>query len=148
MKKLAVKFEGTKIMSVDDYDLFTCYRDLWKTVSEKKNAIRQGIISTDGFTVSCMKSRINAKDKTNSIAEAYGNKFIIPLDFEMLDISALYYQAGLRNRLCYEIMFNDYNQVINSSVAAPDAKYKITDISLEYEIVTQPDLVRSIRSEY
>ena len=26
--------------------------------------------------------------------------------------------------------------------------YKITDISLEYEIVTQPDLARSIRSEY
>ena len=45
-------------------------------------------------------------------------------------------------------MFNDYNRVNNSSVAAPDAKYKITDISLEYEIVTQPDLVRSIRSEY
>ena len=30
----------------------------------------------------------------------------------------------------------------------PDAKYKITDMSLEYEIVTQPDLTRSIRSEY
>ena len=30
----------------------------------------------------------------------------------------------------------------------PDAKYKITDISLEYEIATQPDLARSIRSEY
>ena len=30
----------------------------------------------------------------------------------------------------------------------PDAEYKITNISLEYEIVTQPDLVRSIRSEY
>ena len=27
-------------------------------------------------------------------------------------------------------------------------KYKITDISLEYEIATQPDLARSIRSEY
>ena len=26
--------------------------------------------------------------------------------------------------------------------------YKITDISLEYEIATQPDLARSIRSEY
>ena len=26
--------------------------------------------------------------------------------------------------------------------------YKITDISLEYEIVTQPDLTGSIRSEY
>ena len=66
----------------------------------------------------------------------------------MLDSSAQYYQAGLGNRLCYEITFNDYNRVINSSVAAPDAKYKITDISLEYEIVTQPDLVRSSKDEY
>ena len=32
--------------------------------------------------------------------------------------------------------------------ASPDAKYKITDISLEYEIVTQPDLARSIADEY
>ena len=134
--------------------MFACYRDLWKTASEKINAIWQGIISTDVFTVNCMKLRINAKDKSpgnakgKAITDAYGNKFIIPLDFEMLDSTAPYYQAGLRNRLCYEITFNDYNRVINSSVAAPDAMYKITDISLEYEIITQPDLVRSIRSEY
>ena len=44
MKKLAVKFDGNEIMSVDDYDLFTCYQDLWKTKSEKRNAIQQGII--------------------------------------------------------------------------------------------------------
>ena len=30
----------------------------------------------------------------------------------------------------------------------PDAKYKITDISLEYEIATQPELNRFITSEY
>ena len=69
----------------------------------------------------------------------------------MLDSAAPYYQAGLRNRLCYELTFNDYNQVTKSGVSSPkvpDAKYKITDISLEYEIVTQPDLARSIRSEY
>ena len=102
-----------------------------------------------------MKLRINAKDKSTApppqdkaIADAYRNKFIIPLDFEMLDSAARYYQAGLGNRLCNEIMFNNYNQVINSSVASPDATYKITDISLEYEIVTQPDLARSIKSEY
>ena len=35
-----------------------------------------------------------------------------------------------------------------SSPKVPDAKYKMTDISLEYEIATQPDLTRSIRSEY
>ena len=114
------------------------------------------VISTDGCTENCIKLRINAgnKDATNTqdkaIADAYGNKFIIPLDFEMLDSAAPYYQAGLGSRLCYELIFNDYHRVTKSTVSPklPDAKYKITDISLEYEIVTQPDLVRSIRSEY
>ena len=157
MKKLALKFEGNEIMSVDNFDVFACYRDLWKTKSEKRNAIRQGVISTDGCTENCIKLRINVVHKNASnaqdkaIADVYGNKFIIPLDFEMLDSAAPYYQAGLGNRLCYEITFSDYNRVTKSGVSSPkvpDAKYKITDISLEYEITTQPDLARSIRSEY
>ena len=156
MKKLAVKFEGNEIMSVDDFDVLACYRDLWKTKSEKRNAIHQGIISNDGCTENCIKLRINAGDKNASnaqdkaIADVYGNKFIIPLDFEMLDSAAPYYQAGLGNRLCYKLTFNDYNRVTKcaTSPKAPDAKYKITDISLEYEIATQQDLARSIRSEY
>ena len=47
VKKLAVKFEGNEIMSVNDFDVFACYHDLWKTKSEKRNAIQQGITSTD-----------------------------------------------------------------------------------------------------
>ena len=156
IKKLAVKFEGNEIISIDDFDVLACYRDLWKTKSEK-NAIPQGIISTDRCTENCIKLRINAGDKNASnaqdkaVADAYGNKFIIALDFEMLDSAAPYYQAGLGNRLCYELTFNDYNQVTKSGVSSPkvpDAKYKITDISLEYEIATQPDLARSIEDEY
>ena len=148
IKKLAVKFEGNEIMSVDDYDMMI--------KSEKRNAIHQGVISTDGCTETCIKLRINAGDKSTgnaqdkAIADAYGNKFIIPLDFEMLDSATPYYQAGLGNRLCYKITFNDYNRVTKSGVSSPkvpDAKYKITHISLEYEIATQPDLARSIRSE-
>ena len=40
IKELAVKFEGNEILSIDNYDVFACYRDLWKTKSEKRNAIR------------------------------------------------------------------------------------------------------------
>ena len=115
IKKLAVKFEGNEILSIDDFDIFACYRDLCKTKSEKRNAIRQGIITNGGCTNNCMRLRINTADKDtsnqqdNAIAITYGNKFIIPLDFEMLDSSAPYYQAGLGNRLCYEITLNDYN---------------------------------------
>ena len=94
------------------------------------------------------KDATNAQDKP--ISDAYGNKFIIPLDFEMLDSAAPYYQADLGNRLCYQLTFNDYNRVTKcaTSPKAPDAKYKITGIFLEYEITTQPNLARSIRSEY
>ena len=129
---------------------------IYGKLSQKKEILSDRIISTDGCTENCIKLRINAGDKSTSnaqdkaIADAYRNKFIIPPDFEMLDSAAPYYQAGLRNRLCYELTFNDYNGVNKSAVSpkVPDAKYKITDISLEYEIVTQPDLARSIRSEY
>ena len=98
-----------------------------------------------------MKLRTNAGDKSttplkdNAIADAYGNKFIISLDFEMLDSAMPYYQVGLRNRLSYEFLFNEYNRVINSSKT--DVTYKITDISLEYDIITQPELTCTIRSE-
>ena len=47
--KLAVKFEGNEIMSVDDFNVFACYRDLWKT--------------NDGCSENCIKLRINAGDK-------------------------------------------------------------------------------------
>ena len=153
VQKLAVKFEGKEILCIYDFDIFACYRDLCKTASEKKNAIQQGIISTDSdLKLNCIKLRINAGDKSttpakdNAIAEAYGNKFIIPLDFEILESVMPYYQAGLGNRLRYEITTNYYNRVINSSKT--DATYKITDISLEYDIVTQPELKRHISDEY
>ena len=118
VKKLAVHFEGNEILSIDDFDMFACYQDLWKTEPEKQSA---GIIQSDGCNENCIKLRINAKDKDatdaqdDAIAKAHGNKFIIPLDFEMLDSVMPYYQARLGNRLCYEITFNDYGKVINAS---------------------------------
>ena len=69
VKKLAVKFEGNEIMNVDDFNVLACYRDLWKTKSEKRNAIHQGIISTDGCMKNCIKLRIKAGDENNSNAQ-------------------------------------------------------------------------------
>ena len=130
MKSLAVKFEGNEIMSIDDFDVFVCYRDLRKTKSEKINAICQGIISNDGCTENCIKVKIIAGDKSTSntqdkaIADAYGNKFIIHVDFEILDSAAPYYQAGFGNRLCYKLTFNNYNRVTKSRVSSP----KVPDV--------------------
>ena len=95
--------------------------------SEKQNTVRQGIIHSDGCTVNCMKLRINVGDRSDgntqdkAIADTYGNKFIIPLNFEMLDSAMPYYQTGLGNGLCYEITFNDYGNVIDASEQTPSS---------------------------
>jgi hypothetical protein len=162
IKRLAVKFEGNEVLSIDDFDIFGCYQDLWKTSGEKSNSIRQGIINKEGNTENCMKIRIDASDKDTTeagdkkIADVYKNKFVIPLDFEMLIGVMPYYQSGLGNRLCYEITFNNYDKVIYSKPSKTaagqevnaDAKYKISNISLEYDIITNPKLSMEIASEY
>ena len=66
----------------------------------------------------------------------------------MLDSSISYYQSGLGNQLCHEITFNDCGRVIVSTEAFSDASYKISDMSLEFKIVTQPDLTRHISDKY
>ena len=35
VKKLADKFEGNEILSVYDFDVLACYRDLWKAERNK-----------------------------------------------------------------------------------------------------------------
>ena len=69
------------------------------------------------------KNASNAQDK--AIADAYKNKFIIPLDFEMLNSAAPYYPAGLGNRLCYELTFNDYNRVTEPRVSSPKFQMRL-----------------------
>ena len=65
----------------------------------------------------------------------------------MSDSAMPYYQAGLRNKLCYEITFNDYEKVINATekAASSDAMYKIRDIALEYESL--PSQISQVESQ-
>ena len=58
-----------------------------------------------------------------------------------------FYQSALGDRLEYKLIFNDYSSVIRATGDA-DASYDIENISLEYEIVTQPELARMIASQY
>jgi len=73
-----------------------------------------------------------------SIAAAFGNRFAIPLDFQILTDHGPFYQAWLNDRLSFELTFNDYGRVIMST--DPTASYEITNLSLEFDVVTNPDL--------
>ena len=121
IRELVVKLEGNEITSIDDYDVLYLYYDCWKTVTERCNAIFQGIVEAEGQTGNAIKHRINAGNKANdakdqTVASIYDNRFCIPLDFEILESNLPLYQYGLGSRLTYELTFADYSDVINQRI--------------------------------
>ena len=151
IKKLVVKLDGNEIISIDDYDILYSFYDCWKTATERRNAIFQGIVEDDGQTENAIKHWINATDKANNakdqtVASIYDNRFCIPLDFEILETSLPLYQYGLGSRLTYELTFADYGDVIKSTET--DATYTISNISLEFDTITNALLASQIRTEY
>ena len=151
IRKLVVKLEGNEIISIDDYDVLYSYYDCWKTATERRNAIFQGIVEAEGQTENAIKHWINATDKANNakdqtVASIYDNRFCIPLDFEILETSLPLYQYGLGSRLTYELTFADYSDVIKST--DPDVTYTISNISLEFDTIINASLASQIRTEY
>ena len=66
IRKLAVKFEGNEILSVDDSTYLHATETCARQSQKNWNAIRQGIINKDGGLENCMKLRINTLDKRTS----------------------------------------------------------------------------------
>ena len=146
VSKLEVKLEGQSVYTLNDADVFACYQDLWKTTKERANAVYQGIQSED-----VRKIRIDAGDKGTdtkdvAVGKAFGNMFCIPLDFEMLSSHNPFFQFELKDRLSYELTFNNYGKVVVSTDTA--ASYSITDIHLEFDVVSSPELATMIRNMY
>ena len=151
IRKLVVKLEGNEIVSTDDHDILYSYYDCWKTATERRNAIFQGIAEADSQTENAIRQRINATNKTNdakdqTVASIYNNHFCIPLDFEILESSLPLYQYGLGSHLTYELTFADYSDVIKST--DPDATYTISNISLDVDTIINASLASQIRTEY
>ena len=151
IRKLVVKLKGNEIISIDDYDILYSYYDCWKSTTERSSAVFQGIVETSGQTENAIKHRISAADKASNasdetVASIFDNKFCILLDFEIVESSLPLYQYGLGSRLTYELTFADYSDVIKAS--NPDTSYTISNISLEFDTVTNASLASQIRTEY
>ena len=147
VKRLVIKLDGREVQSIDDADVLFCYTDLWLSTNERDDLVGQGI-----QTPNVAKLRVKAGDaseakkKEVALAATFKNRFYVPLDFELLHSHLPFHQSSFNDGLSYEIYFNDYSEVIISSDT--NAVYTITDISLEYEIVTHPELCRQIRNQH
>ena len=147
VKKISIKMEGAEVYCLDDADRYLCFRDLWLTDKERVNSAYQGIQNTNTARIRIGAGNATAATQPDaSIAAAYGNRFYVPLDFELLTDHMPFYKSGLTDRFSFEMTFNDYGQVVVS--ANNTATYQISNIALEFEKVTNEHLARAIQRQY
>jgi len=102
---------------------------------------------------------VGAKDATGdveeiAIAKTLGNRFQIPIDFELLNNVGPYHQHSLADKLEIQLTFNDAKSIILGSTstlaAANDADYtySMTDIRAEWDQITDSNLAQSMASQY
>ena len=148
IKKFVVKIGPETVFSLDDYNLFMNYKDLWLTKEQRDNMIFQGI-----QTNSLNKLRSNAKDalKTNLFDNLmntiYGNKYKIPLDFELINNHAPLYKYAIQEDIIFEITFAPVNEIIVTGTIK-DWNYKLSNICLEYDTVTDESIASRINQQY
>ena len=144
VSKRVIKVNENEVLSLDSRDVFDDYRDLWLSKRERTNAAFQGICNDKVNDSRVKKKTASVTGGDKALADMYKNRFCIPLDFEMLN-QVPFYQNGL-DRLSFELTFASAKDVIKSSDTS--ATYKVEDICLEFEKVTNEDIVAQIRREY
>ena len=111
VKKLTIKISSNEVMSIDDSDVFHCNNDLWKTAPERANGHYQGIDASDNRNTTRIRVGAGNGDSSvvagKAIADAFGDPFFTPLDFELLERHMPFYQSTLGDRLEYVLTFND-----------------------------------------
>ena len=132
IRKLVMNLESNEIISIVDCDIFYSYYDCWKSMTERRNAVFQGIVEAGGQTENAIKHRINVGDKESyakdeTVASIFENKFCIPLDFKIIETGIPLYQYGLGSRLTYESTFADYSDVIKSTENAIKHRVNVGD---------------------
>ena len=134
--KLAVKFESTTLEETVSYDVYKTFQDLFLPGEKRDNMLPEGIQGED-----LCKIRSGSGDKKTSgvdaqkkLAEAYGTKYRINFDHQILTDHGVFYPKALFNDLVFEVTLAPANQVVKGSDTTK-LKYKLTNIQLEYEMI-------------
>ena len=142
---------GSKdIDTINNSDIYDTYKDLYLSEREREEKLLQGIQSVNG-----LKARVGAKkadgtawavtNQENATKKTFDKRFAIPLDFDFFKHSV--YPYGLKEDLIVRLELNSSEKVILCT-GDTNAKYKLSDISLEYDGIFDEPYVTTIREMY
>ena len=145
IERFFVRLGRNNLLEFNNYDRYKCYQDLWLSTTERANMNDVGICSANIHKLRLGASGSTSQEPDNSIKDAYGNKYYVPIDFEMFK-HLPHYNTGLVEDLIFEIDFASAGKIIVSTDTS--ATYQLTDINLEYELIRDKELSTAINNRY
>ena len=156
VNRIKVKFAGECLLDLNRYDLYHTYKDLFMWPKERDLLIEQGVGSAD---LRKIRSKIvTASEPSNATDEkalltAYGTKYVIPLDFEILKNHGVFYPRILGAEMQFEVTLADTTNILQqdtaeSALSGAIHPYSLTNLELQYETIHSDVLARSAMAEY
>ena len=144
-----VKFGGTTLDDIVDYDIYKIFTDLFLPEETRGNMVAEGIQSKK---LSQIRSGAGDKptsgvDAENKLEKVYGKKYRINLDHQILTDHGVFYPQALYTDLVFELTLAPADQVVIGSDKTK-LKYKLTNIQLEYEMIFSKALADDATSVY
>ena len=151
VNRMKVKFAGECLLDLNRYDLYHTYKDLFMLPKERDVLVEQGV-GTD--TLRKMRSSSSNKGsdaEATALSTAYGTKYVIPLDFEVLKTHGVFYPRILSSDMRFEVTLADTTNLLqgtDSALTGAIHDYSMTNLQLQYETIHSDTLARSAAAEY
>ena len=154
VSKLVVKFANTVLQDLHEYDVYKIFQDLFLPEEKRKNMYLEGVQSEDLCKIrsDAGDKKTSGVDKENKLNQIYSKKYKINLDNEILTDHGVFYPQALYHELLFQLTLAPASQVVKG-VDATKLKYKLTNIQLQYEIISDNSKERetigeNVKSEY
>ena len=132
---------GSKeIDTINNSDIYDTYKDLYLSEKEREKKLLQDIQLVNG-----LKAQVGTKKADATAMTTLDNRFIIPLDFDFFKHPV--YRYGLKEDLIVRLELNSSEKVI-LCFGDTNAKYKLSDISLEYDTIFDKPYATAIGEMY
>ena len=144
-----VKFGGTILDDIVDFDIYKIFTDLFLPEKTRENMLSEGIQSKN---LSQIRSGAGDKpttgvDAENKLEKVHGKKYRINLDHQIMTDHGVFYPQALYTDLVFELVLSPASRVVKGSDPTK-LKYKLTNIELEYEMIHSKDLADEAVSVY
>lgn len=136
INRIEIKWGTKSLLNINNVDVLYNYVDLWLTLNQRLNLIREGIQTPNLSKLrSNATSAVTTDPSENRLDRIFNTRYEIPLDFTFLTDQHPFYPYIYDEDIEISLYFQRPGLVINSTVTSVITDYNLSNIALEYETV-------------